>query len=36
MWQERMEFLKGKIEEYKEKKQRKLTRRAKWDNWKKT
>jgi tetratricopeptide (TPR) repeat protein len=31
-----MEFLRDMLEETKTKKQRKLTRRAKWDNWKKT
>lgn len=31
-----MDFLKTKVEEYKERKQRKLQRRAKWENWRKT
>lgn len=31
-----MDVLKTKVEEFKEKKQRKLQRRAKWENWKKT
>ena len=31
-----MDTLKTKIEEYKQKKAKKMQRRAKWDNWKKT
>ena len=31
-----MDELRGKVEEYKDKKKRKLERRAKWENWKKT
>lgn len=31
-----MDSLKDKVEEHKKKKARKLERRAKWDNWKKT
>jgi len=31
-----MEMLQGKVEDHKKKTRRKLERRAKWDNWKKT
>ena len=31
-----MDELRGKLEEFKETKAKKLTRRAKWENWKKT
>jgi uncharacterized Zn finger protein (UPF0148 family) len=34
--EERMDELKDKVEEYKAAKGKKLTRRAKWENWKKT
>jgi tetratricopeptide (TPR) repeat protein len=31
-----MDILKTKVEEYKEKKAKKIVRKAKWDNWRKT
>lgn len=34
--QDRLDYLKTKVEEYKEKKKRKIERRAKWENWIKT
>ena len=32
----RMEYLKEKVEEHKKERAKKLTRRAKWENWRKT
>jgi hypothetical protein len=32
----RFEELKEKLEEYKDKKRKKIERRGKWENWKKT
>jgi hypothetical protein len=34
--QERLDFLLSKVEEHKVTKATKITRRAKWENWKKT
>jgi hypothetical protein len=34
--EERMDELKDKVVEFKQKKASKLTRRGKWENWKKT
>ena len=34
--EERMDELKDKVVEFKQKKASKMTRRAKWENWKKT